>query len=113
MYSSILASRRALTTIMILMLGSIILTGCGPVVDRIVPGPTKVVYVHNRISNIPPKPSPIKNVRFKKIIFGNHVYYGVTKNSAINLTIGLLNTIEYNKKLLKVIQTYNDNNSSK
>jgi len=91
MYKLILAFRRTFIATVSLMLGSLILTGCGPVVDRIVPGPTKMVYVRNKITNIPPKPAPIKNVRFKKIIFGKHVYYGVNRNDAINLTIGLLN----------------------
>lgn len=109
----ILSSRNILIAIMMITLGVLTLTGCSAVTERLVPGPTRVVYVKNKITNIPPKPKPINNVRFKKITFDKHVYYGVSKEDAINLTIGVLNTLEYNEKLLKVIETYNDTNTSK
>jgi len=83
---------------------TIFLTGCFEKVQYVkVPGPTKVVYVQRELPEIPIKPKSITKVKFKKISFDNKIYYGITRNEAVDLTITIINKEEYCSKLENII----------
>jgi hypothetical protein len=89
----------------ILLISAILLfSGCaGDVVTRTVPGPVRVVYIPQPIPELPSKPKEPKLVNFHKIEFDNNIYYGLTKNEAVDLTVNILNKQEYCKRLEAII----------
>jgi hypothetical protein len=77
------------------------------VIERKVPGPTKLVYESCEFTN-PPK-EPVwhgEPVSFKRIEFDNQVYYGVTENEAVTLDINAIKKKSYTESLRTTILKY-------
>jgi len=97
----------------LLLVPIFLLTGCFEKVVYVnVPGPTKVVYVKRDLPDLPTKPKNINKVVFKKITFDNKVYYGITRNEAVDLSVTILNKEEYCDKLENIIDSLKDDTNA-
>ena len=77
------------------------------VIEREVPGPTKLVYEKCKLDTIPDVPKWYGDpVSFKEIKFDDEVYYGITEDEAITLDINMVNERTYTKTLRATILKY-------
>lgn len=74
------------------------------VIERKVPGPTKIKYEPCKRLDSPKKPERYgENPSFKKISFNDTVYYGLTKNESIDLIVNKINYKNYCEQLEVII----------
>jgi len=77
------------------------------VIEREVPGPTKLVYESCKMDNIPDepvwKPTPIS---FKRITFDDQLFYGITEDEAVTLDVNMIRDRAYKKTLRATILKY-------